>query len=144
MEQLSVQIKKAIFCPLPSLKRILSTLGRDLYRDPRYAPSDPGGKALGAMDPKVIVYIIMLVCIINVYQMNCTKQTIHNENIHYENDATVSTTQQKKGIHWTILLLFYLILIVHSKLERGDGLKSDVRAWDRVEIGFVTKMKKKN
>ena len=29
----------------------------------------------------------------------------------------------------------------HSKLERGDRLKSEVRAWDHVEIGFVTKTK---
>ena len=29
-------------------------------------------------------------------------------------------------------------------LERGDRLKSEDRAWDHVEIDFVTKTKKKN
>ena len=41
-------------------------------------------------------------------------------------------------------LSYIVIIVVHSKLEQGDKLKSEVRAWDQVEIGFVTKIKKKN
>ena len=32
----------------------------------------------------------------------------------------------------------------HSRPEQGDRLKSEDRAWDHVEICFVTKTKKKN
>ena len=32
----------------------------------------------------------------------------------------------------------------HSRLEQGDRLNSEDRAWDHVEISFVTKTKKKN
>ena len=32
----------------------------------------------------------------------------------------------------------------HSRPEEGDRLKSEDRAWDQVEICFVTKTKKKN
>ena len=32
----------------------------------------------------------------------------------------------------------------HSRPEQGDRLKSEDRAWDHVEIGCVTKTKKKN
>ena len=49
----------------------------------------------------------------------------------------------KKG-NISVKMSTQLLLTMHSKLEQGDRLKSEVQAWDHVEICFVTKTKKRN